>query len=82
MQYYLQGRNQERLAECYYMLEDYEGLERLTAELPENHKLLPVRPTPLRQLGRPLKMLKFSPSACVCRRSGRCLPPWVCVSRR
>lgn len=43
MQYYLQGRNQERLAECYYMLEDYDGLERLTAELPENHKLLPVR---------------------------------------
>lgn len=42
MQYYLQGRNQERLAECYYMLEDYDGLERLTAELPENHKLLPV----------------------------------------
>lgn len=44
VQYYLQGRNQERLAECYYMLENYEGLERLTAELPENHKLLPVRP--------------------------------------
>ncbi|XP_068194364.1 WD repeat-containing protein 35 isoform X1 [Antennarius striatus] len=41
VQYYLQGRNQERLAECYYMLEDYEGLERLTAALPENHKLLP-----------------------------------------
>lgn len=31
----------ERLAECYYMLEDYDGLERLTATLPENHKLLP-----------------------------------------
>lgn len=42
MQYYLQGRNQERLAECYYMLEDYEGLEKLTIVLPENHKLLPV----------------------------------------
>lgn len=50
MQYYLQGRNQERLAEGYYMLEDYEGLEKLTAELPENHKLLPVRPTPPRRL--------------------------------
>ena len=43
VQYYLQGRNQERLAECYYMLEDYDGLERLTTVLPENHKLLPVR---------------------------------------
>lgn len=42
VQYYLKGCNQERLAECYYMLEDYGGLERLTNELPENHKLLPV----------------------------------------
>uniref|UniRef100_A0A3Q2X111 WD repeat-containing protein 35 n=1 Tax=Haplochromis burtoni TaxID=8153 RepID=A0A3Q2X111_HAPBU len=41
VQYYIKGRNQERLAECYYMLEDYDGLERLTAALPENHKLLP-----------------------------------------
>ncbi|XP_036398203.1 WD repeat-containing protein 35 isoform X2 [Megalops cyprinoides] len=41
VQYYLQGRNQERLAECYYMLEDYDGLERLANSLPENHKLLP-----------------------------------------
>ncbi|XP_060727604.1 WD repeat-containing protein 35 [Tachysurus vachellii] len=41
VQYYLQGRNQERLAECYYMLEDYDGLERLANTLPENHKLLP-----------------------------------------
>ncbi|XP_053476198.1 WD repeat-containing protein 35 isoform X1 [Ictalurus furcatus] len=41
VQYYLQGRNQERLAECYYMLEDYDGLERLAGTLPENHKLLP-----------------------------------------
>ncbi|KAJ8387955.1 hypothetical protein AAFF_G00148890 [Aldrovandia affinis] len=41
VQYYLQGRNQERLAECYYMLEDYDGLERLANSLPENHRLLP-----------------------------------------
>ncbi|XP_031790055.1 WD repeat-containing protein 35 isoform X2 [Piliocolobus tephrosceles] len=41
VQYYVQGRNQERLAECYYMLEDYEGLENLAISLPENHKLLP-----------------------------------------
>uniref|UniRef100_A0AAQ4R3S5 WD repeat domain 35 n=1 Tax=Gasterosteus aculeatus aculeatus TaxID=481459 RepID=A0AAQ4R3S5_GASAC len=44
VQYYVQGRNQERLAECYYMLEDYHGLEKLTAVLPENHQLLLVRP--------------------------------------
>ncbi|XP_060042583.1 WD repeat-containing protein 35 isoform X5 [Erinaceus europaeus] len=41
VQYYVQGRNQERLAECYYMLEDFEGLENLANSLPENHKLLP-----------------------------------------
>ena len=40
--YYVEGRNQERLAECYYMLEEYEGLEKLLNSLPENHKLLPV----------------------------------------
>ncbi|XP_014880657.1 WD repeat-containing protein 35-like [Poecilia latipinna] len=39
--YYLKGRNQERLADCYYKLEDYNGLEQLAADLPENHKLLP-----------------------------------------
>ncbi|XP_037550969.1 WD repeat-containing protein 35 [Nematolebias whitei] len=37
---YLRGRNEEKLAECYYMLEDYDGLEKLTADLPENHTLL------------------------------------------
>ena len=42
MTYYVQGRNQERLAECYYMLEDYSGLEKMVNTLPENHKLLPV----------------------------------------
>ncbi|XP_017600405.1 PREDICTED: WD repeat-containing protein 35, partial [Corvus brachyrhynchos] len=41
VQYYVQGQNQERLAECYYMLEDYRGLENLANSLPENHKLLP-----------------------------------------
>lgn len=39
--YYLQGRNQERLAECYYMLENYAGLKKMMESLPENHKLLP-----------------------------------------
>ncbi|XP_033121645.1 WD repeat-containing protein 35-like isoform X2 [Anneissia japonica] len=39
--YYVQGRNQERLAECYYMLEDFSGLQKLADALPENHKLLP-----------------------------------------
>uniref|UniRef100_A0A8C1TCC5 WD repeat domain 35 n=1 Tax=Cyprinus carpio TaxID=7962 RepID=A0A8C1TCC5_CYPCA len=41
VQYYLQGRSQECLAECYYMLEDYDGLQKLANSLPENHELLP-----------------------------------------
>uniref|UniRef100_A0A8C5DJY1 WD repeat-containing protein 35 n=1 Tax=Gouania willdenowi TaxID=441366 RepID=A0A8C5DJY1_GOUWI len=41
VQYYHQGRNQEKQAECFYMLEDYDGLERLSSSLPENNKLLP-----------------------------------------
>jgi len=40
--YYEQGGNQERLMECYYMLEDYDGLYRLMGSLPDDHKLLPV----------------------------------------
>lgn len=40
--YYSQGRNQERLADCYYMLEDYDNLTKLSDALPENHHLLPV----------------------------------------
>ena len=40
--YYVQGRNQARLAECYYMLEDYIGLEKMINTLPENHALLAV----------------------------------------
>lgn len=42
VKYYVQGRNQQRIAKCYYMLEDYTGLKTLTNHLPENHKLLPV----------------------------------------
>ena len=42
IQYYIEGRNDERIAECYYMLEDYNGLEKLTEQLPENHALLKV----------------------------------------
>lgn len=40
--YYEQGRNQtQRLADCYYHLEDFEGLEKMASALPENHELLP-----------------------------------------
>lgn len=39
--FYVQGNNQERLADCYYVLEDYNGLDKMMKSLPENHKLLP-----------------------------------------
>ncbi|KAJ9582947.1 hypothetical protein L9F63_022708, partial [Diploptera punctata] len=40
-EYYEKGRNQEQLVKCYYMLEDYETLENMANNLPENHNLLP-----------------------------------------
>lgn len=42
MTYYTQGKNHERLADCYYILEDYTGLEKLSNALPENDPLLTV----------------------------------------
>lgn len=39
---YVVGLNQSRLAECYYMLEDFEGLDNLMNSVPENHPLLAV----------------------------------------
>jgi WD repeat-containing protein 35 len=38
--YYTQGHNSERLAECYYSLEEYDRLEQLADSLPENNPLL------------------------------------------
>ena len=40
--YYSQGKNQDKLAHCYYRLEDYTALEKLANGLPENHSLLSV----------------------------------------
>jgi len=40
--YYTQGRNQDRLAECFYRLEDYKGLQELSSTLPDGHPLLEV----------------------------------------
>ncbi len=96
VQYYLQGRNQERLAECYYMLEDYDGLERLANSLPENHKLLPVGAFSfflsllLSNSFKTDQAVMFGSGClnglncallCVCRTLVRCLLPWECVSR-
>ncbi len=41
--HYEPGRNQEMLAKCFFMLEDYEKMEEQMKALPENHKLLPVQ---------------------------------------
>ncbi|KAJ3091801.1 WD repeat-containing protein 35 [Quaeritorhiza haematococci] len=38
--YYAQARNMEKLAECYYVVEDYDGLEKLVHALADNHPLL------------------------------------------
>ncbi|KAJ1330025.1 hypothetical protein BSLG_009813 [Batrachochytrium salamandrivorans] len=38
--YYSQARNQECLVECYYIVEDYENIEKLSLSLSENSSLL------------------------------------------
>ncbi|KAI8896383.1 WD repeat-containing protein 35-like protein [Globomyces pollinis-pini] len=38
--YYIQGRNTEKLVEIYYILEDFEGLEKLAKSLSENSPFL------------------------------------------
>ena len=42
VQYYIHGRNHEKLAKCYYILEDYDSLSKLLDQLSENSELLPV----------------------------------------
>jgi hypothetical protein len=44
--YFAQGRDMNRLAECYYLLEDYDGMEKLLYSLADNSPLLKV---PLRK---------------------------------
>ncbi|KAJ3110872.1 WD repeat-containing protein 35 [Phlyctochytrium bullatum] len=39
--YYAQGRNTEKLVECYYIVEDYDSLEKIMFTLPDSSPLLP-----------------------------------------
>jgi hypothetical protein len=39
-QYYDQAKNNDALAQCYYILEDFAGLERLAGSVPEGSRLL------------------------------------------
>lgn len=43
VKYYITGRNVEKQAECYYILEDYDSLYKLMDLLPENSEFLTVR---------------------------------------
>jgi len=49
--YYQQGGNQERLAECYYMIEDYDSLAQLAEDLPDDHHLLPEMAKTFKMVG-------------------------------
>nr|XP_009858071.1 WD repeat-containing protein 35 [Ciona intestinalis] len=49
--YYKQGGNQERIAECYFMLEDYDSMSELCDTLPDNHKVLPELAKMFRMVG-------------------------------
>ena len=42
LSFYQQGGNQEKLAECYYMIEDYDAYAKLALNFPDDHHLLPV----------------------------------------
>jgi WD repeat-containing protein 35 len=40
--YFRKSRNHEKLVKCYYMLEDYQGIENIVDKsLPDNHPLVP-----------------------------------------
>ncbi|KAI8852268.1 hypothetical protein BC829DRAFT_440972 [Chytridium lagenaria] len=39
--YYSQGRNTERLVECFYIVEDYDSLEKIMFTIPDSSPLLP-----------------------------------------
>ena len=88
--YYVQGRNQERLAECYYTLEDYGGLEKMVQALPENHKLLPVCYRVMSPETVFLYLLGWFFWCCFiiillltfCRKSEKCSVLWGCVNKQ
>ena len=89
--YYVQGRNQERLAECYYTLEDYGGLEKMVQALPENHKLLPVCYRVMSPETVFLYLLGWFFFWCCfiiillltfCRKSEKCSVLWGCVNKQ
>jgi WD repeat-containing protein 35 len=42
VKYFILGRNLEKQAECYYILEDYDSLCKVMDQLPENSELLTV----------------------------------------
>jgi WD repeat-containing protein 35 len=43
IKYYIIGRNLEKQAECYYILEDYNSLYKVMDQLPDNSEFLSVR---------------------------------------
>ncbi len=43
VKYFILGRNVEKQAECYYILEDYNNLNKIMDQLPENSEFLSVR---------------------------------------
>jgi hypothetical protein len=42
VKFYIMGRNLEKQADCYYILEDYDSLVKVMDQLPENSELLVV----------------------------------------
>jgi WD repeat-containing protein 35 len=42
VKFYIMGRNLEKQAECYYILEDYDSLCKILDQLQDNNEILPV----------------------------------------
>ncbi|KAJ3332051.1 WD repeat-containing protein 35 [Blyttiomyces sp. JEL0837] len=57
--YYAQGRNTEKLIECYYIVEDFESLEKIVYLLPEHHPLLTLADEAAKKGKNPLRIKKY-----------------------
>lgn len=66
--YYAQAKNSDALADALYRLEDFEGLEQLTAALPEGSPLLLQMGEQFQSVGlcqqAAAAYIKVTPSAC------------------
>lgn len=64
VQYYSQAKNAEALIDCYYILEDFAGLESLIERLPEGSPLLSTIGLKLQSVGTPSSLYTWMRYSC------------------